>query len=163
MKRIAVAVALVVMGGCTGTTVEPLYEQSPTEPYNVVAIGRFSDPWGYQSGTNEFRRGLVWDLRRSKAFAEVIDPAPIPLPASALLLTAAMAEPKRGGLCQDHIFGTVCPFYAGATVELRDSTGDLFTSFKLRVHGYGRAVLSKLAGETSAAIVRWSQGEGLSR
>ncbi len=193
-----VAMALAVLGGCTNPiTIKPLLEQPSAGRYNVIAIGVFYDsggPFGYRSYPVDsddklyFYRRLVEALRGSKAFAEVLDPAPAlihtqaewrqaaaVLPASALLLTAKLWRKETGGA------GDLLPMfpartYYGANVVLRDSKADDIVSFKLwwevrgsrvRARRLDRAeldtVFRSLADETAAAIVRWSRGESLAR
>ena len=102
MKRIVFAVALVVLGGCAGTTIDVSIERAPRGPYDGVAVDHTNhiefDPGGRRNfvGSSkdwlEFRRRLVEALRASDAFAELLDPDSAPLAESALRVS-----PERGG------------------------------------------------------------------
>ena len=199
-----VAMALAVLGGCeSGPTIEPHLVQPSAGRYNVVAIGGFccAIPNGSVEnglvlrrspssggaikpfirvyslgfdGQRLFRRRLVEALRGSKAFAEVLDPAPALLPASALLLTAETWRQVTGGCNWAYMFDfRPCDTYYGANVELRDSKASPVVSFKIwwsdkiwreRSRDYrGSSKLGALADEAAAAIVGWSRGESLTR
>ena len=173
MKRIALAVALVVMGGCTGMTFEPLNEQPPIGLYNVVGV---RSPIGRRAMANiGFQSRLLDALRGSKAFAEVevLEPGSAPLLDSGLRVSSSLWEKKtRGGW--NYFSGyTQGRHYVGATVLLWDSKARHVATFSTRhvatftIRRYGGLSSSyevgSLADEAAAAIVRWSRGEGLSR
>ena len=159
MKRIALAVALVVMGGCAGMTIVPLYVSPPTGLYNVV---------GVRSNNVGFQSRLLDALRGSKAFAEVevLEPESAPLPDSGLRVSSYVWEVETGG-GYDFVLGgrETVRRYVNVTVELRDSKARRVAKF--RIWRFGSLASSyevgSLADETAAAIVRWSQGRGLSR
>ncbi len=168
MKRILFTVlALVVISGCAGTAVDfdISIERAPRGPYDVVAIGVYFGDRAPIRGFRtypvdsedklHFRRRLVEALRESKAFTDVLDPSPALLPASALLL-AADIRMTRGGWQSTLFGGNWEGRHVGAQVVLRDSKGTHLAVFEISDGEFDR-----LADEAAAAIVRWSQGEGL--
>ena len=173
MKRIIFTVlALVVISGCAGTAVDfdISIERAPRGPYDVVAIGVYFGDRAPIRGFRtypvdsedklHFRRRLVEALRESKAFTDVLDPSPALLPASALLLAADIRMTRGGWHTYSTLFGGGGNYWegrhVGAQVVLRDSKGTHLAVFEISDGEFGR-----LADEAAAAIVRWSQGEGL--
>ncbi len=183
VRLAGVAMVLAVLGGCNGlptTIIKPqpvsaaVLEQPSSGRYDVVAIGGITGSWASSEDQLYFRRRLVEALRRSKEFAKVQDPAPEPLPASVLHLTAGLSL-KR--VCREMINWKLSgcrrwTYTSDAKVELRDSKGDQVIWFEVSSHRHrvstvgsdenkDHSLFGSMADEAAAAIVRWSRGESL--
>jgi len=162
-------VLIASLGACTTTTISPGTVQKPAEHYQNIAVGDVTAKdvlWNAYS--IELRRALIAGLIKSKKFAQVLDPAPQPLPPSTLLVTGQVTEADRGDAALRWIIG----FGAGRAhitgdIQLSDATGNVVAHFSTRKAysggtGIGGLVdmddLANQAGEeTAAAIVKWSE------
>lgn len=73
--------ALLVVAGCTTTTITPELVTKPSQTYATVAVGEISmqgDLW--QNLIPHFEAGLVKGLRESKVFAKTVAPGESTLP-----------------------------------------------------------------------------------
>jgi hypothetical protein len=167
----ALAVLLASVAACTTTTIKPAAVQKPAEHYQNIAVGDVAAKdvlWNTYS--IELRRGLIAGLTDSKKFAQVLDPAPQPLPPSTILVTGQVTEADKGDAALRWIVG----FGAGRAhvtgdFQLADAAGNVVAHFTTRkAYSGGAGIggaglvdmddLAKQAGEeTAAAIVKWSE------
>ena len=159
--RLAIAaLALVVLVGCSGITMEVLGERvvSPGTGSVAIAIYEVGDAGGYfrmypvgSKNKRDFRRRLIEGLRRSKAFTEILDPPPALLPGPALVVSVKIGVKLTGGLFTRQSRDEY------AIVELRDSKEVVLAKFEI----WGEVSWRSLANKIATAIARWSRGEGL--
>jgi len=159
------------LGACTTTTINPAAVQKPAEHYRNIAVGDVTAKdvlWN--SYSIELRRALIAGLIKSKKFAQVLDPAPQPLPPSTLLVTGQVTEADKGDAALRWIVG----FGAGRAhitgdIQLSDAAGNAVAHFSTRkaysggtgIGGAGLVDMDDLANqageETAAAIAKWSE------
>ena len=122
-----------------------------------------------------FRRALAIALRETKAFSNVISPAPPQLPDDAILITGHFAKVSEGSemLRFGLGLGLGSPSLR-ARFEISDSTGRVLAAFEedaRSFEGTGYAahwnpadideLADDFAVDTAEAIARWSRGEEL--
>lgn len=167
--------ALLVVAGCTTTTITPELVTKPSQTYATVAVGEISmqgDLW--QNLVPHFEAGLVKGLRESKVFAKTVAPGESTLPPEALIVSGKIINVDEGSAAARFIIG----FGAGRAkargiFELHDSNGVTLARFEAREAYSGGAgiggasfvsmeqLLSKLGESTAKSVVRWSQGKPL--
>jgi len=128
-------IGLFCVTGCTGTTVRPNMAQvNASKTYTTVVIGDMSAPdelW--HNYAIEARREMASQLLAAKAFTQVLDPAPAPLPVEAVLISGNITEVEKGSAAARWIVG----FGAGrahisAEFRLTDSTGTQIGTYSVR-------------------------------
>lgn len=130
-----VSVGALALTGCTGTTVKPsMAHQDIVKTYNTVAVGDIGAPdelW--HAYAVEVRRELALQLIATKAFSQVLDPAPATLPPDAVLISGRITEVDKGSAAARWIVG----FGAGRAhitgeFELKDTTGAQIGTYSVR-------------------------------
>ena len=121
--------------GCTGTTVKPsMTHQEIGKTYSTVAVGDIAAPdelW--HNYAVEARRELANQLVTAKAFSQVLDPAPAPLPGDAVLVSGRITEVEKGSAAARWIVG----FGAGRAhitgeFQLKDAAGNQIGTYSVR-------------------------------
>ncbi|MFZ0692761.1 MAG: DUF4410 domain-containing protein [Alphaproteobacteria bacterium] len=103
-SRLFVATALVglLLCACTSTTITPMdvklsVQGDSPQNYSVIAIGNITAKDSLWNTNAEYvRRALVKKLTDNKTFAQVIDPAPSPLPANTALVSGEITDVDVG-------------------------------------------------------------------
>lgn len=167
--------ALLLVAGCTTTTITPELVTKPSQTYATVAVGEISmqgDLW--KNLIPHFEAGLVKGLRESKVFAKTVAPGESTLPPEALIVSGKIINVDEGSAAARFIIG----FGAGRAkargiFEIHDSNGVALARFEAREAYSGGAgiggasfvsmeqLLSKLGESTAKSVVRWSQGKPL--
>jgi hypothetical protein len=165
------AALLTALSACTTTTIKPATVQKPAEHYQNIAVGEVAAKdvlWNAYA--IQLRRGLIAALIKSKKFAQVLDPAPQPLPPSTVLVTGQVTEADKG----DEALRWIIGFGAGRAhvtgdFQLVDGANNTIAHFSTRkAYSGGAGIggagfvdmddLAKQAGEeTAAAIAKWSE------
>jgi hypothetical protein len=168
----ALAVSVIGLAGCTGTTVRPsIAHQDTPKNYSTVAVGDIAasdELWHNYS--IEIHRQLAAELLASKAFAQVLDPAPTPLPPEVLLVSGRITEVEKGSAAARWIVG----FGAGrahltAEFELKDAAGAYVGTYSVRKTYAGGAgiggagfldmddLAQKLGKEAADSLATWAR------
>ena len=130
-----VLAGVLMVTGCTGTTVKPsMTQQDAARTYSAVAIGDIAasdELW--HAYAIELRRELANQLVVARAFSQVLDPAPTPLPADVLLISGRLTEVDKGSTAARWIVG----FGAGRAhmtgeFQLKDTTGAQIGAYSVR-------------------------------
>jgi len=171
----AAASAVLLLCACTSTTITPMEGNASSKSYSTIAIGEITAKDSlWNSDTEVVRRALIKKLNETKAFAQVVDPAPTPLQDNAVLLTGEITDFDKG----DKALRAIIGFGAGAATmtgvfKIRDSSGAVLTSFQTEkgysggagIGGFDLVDMDDLAGklgeETADVVVRWSKGQKL--
>ena len=128
-------VSAFMLAGCTGTTVKPsLTRLDVAKTYSTVVVGDIVAPdelW--HNYAIEIHRALADQLVISKAFSQVLDPAPVPIPSNAVLVSGRIAEVDKGNAAARWIVG----FGAGrahitAEFQLVDGAGTQIGTYSVR-------------------------------
>jgi hypothetical protein len=159
------------LSACTTTTIKPAAVQTPSEHYQNIAVGEVTAKDAlWNDYAIELRRGLIAALIKSNKFAQVLDPAPQPLPPSTILVTGQVTEADKGDAALRWIIG----FGAGRAhvsgdFQLVDGANNIVAQFSTRkAYSGGAGIggagfvdlddLAKQAGEEAAsAIAKWSE------
>ena len=92
--RIALlGLCLLLLGGCTTTTIRPMTQIKPTQTYTTVSLGNvavYDSIWATQ--VEHFRRGFVARMNETKAFPNVVNPAGAAPPADGITLSGKTTE-----------------------------------------------------------------------
>lgn len=124
----------------------------------------------YGTTTVEIHRELATELTASKAFSQVLDPAPTPIPADTLVISGHITEVEKGSAAARWIIG----FGAGrahltAEFELNDASGKQLGTYSVRKTysggaGIGGAGLldmddlaQKLGKEAADSLASWAK------
>jgi len=161
--------------GCTFKQVSPEVLKAPPQKYPLLVVGDITcgDPL-WEPLVPHFRRGLVTRLKEQKAFDEVMDSAPTPLPEGALYFSGKISEVEKGSAALRWIVG----FGAGkahvsGSFELHDAGGQSLAKLTasesyLGGAGLGGAgyldmedLMGRFGESTADRIVKWSRGEKL--
>jgi len=165
----------IFLPSCTTTTITPEFVQAPTRDYDKVVIsdiGVADELW--EARLPYLRRALVAKLREDEKFAEVIDPAPNPVPKDAIVISGKVTEFDKGDKALRFIIG----FGAGRAkaaglFSIHDAQGMILAQFESRKAYSGGAgiggfdmidmdeLMQKLGEETAQSIIRWAKGEPL--
>ncbi len=129
---LTVAIALF---GCTGTTVRPtMTHQDAPKTFSAVAVAEVAgsdELW--HNYTVEIRRELTAELIASKAFSQVLDPVPTPLPADALVISGHITEVHKGSAAARWLVGMGAGrAYLTAEFELKDASGKQLGTYSVR-------------------------------
>ena len=173
---VAFIALIVALGACTTTTVTPEFAQSPAKKYQAVALGDITVTdqkiWGHL--LPHYRRAFVERIREDKTFVTVLDPAPDPLPESAILFTGKITEVDKGSKAWRVIVG----FGAGRArvkglFQIRDPRGAVLAKFESKKAYSGGAgiggfdlldmqdLMAKFGQDTADSVISWSKGKGL--
>jgi Domain of unknown function (DUF4410) len=163
---------LLLLIGCTTTSVQPGLLRQPAAAYRVIVVGQVSaaDEDAGHTATVLARRGLVAELIKSQQFAEVLDTAPIPPQPGSLLVSGKITEIDKGSTALRFIIG----FGAGRSrmageFKLADASGATLAQFSVSKEYSGGAgiggadfvdmdTLATQLGEAAAgAIVNWAR------
>jgi hypothetical protein len=163
---------LLLLIGCTTTTVQPELLHQPAAVYRVIAVGAVSaadEDLGHTAAVLA-RRSLVAELIKSQQFAEVLDVALNPPQPGTLLTSGKVTEIDKGSTALRFIIG----FGAGRArlageFKLADAGGSTLAQFSVSKEYSGGAgiggadlvdmdTLAAQLGEAAAnAIVNWTQ------
>ena len=163
---------LLLLIGCTTTSVQPGLLRQPAAAYRVIVVGQVSaadEDTGHTAAVLA-RRGLVAELIKSQQFAEVLDTAPNPPQAGSLLTSGKVTEIDKGSTALRFIIG----FGAGRSrmageFKLADASGATLAQFSVSKEysggaGIGGADLvdmdtlaTQLSEAAASAIVKWNQ------
>jgi hypothetical protein len=163
---------LLLLIGCTTTSVQPEMFRQPAAAYRVIVVGAVSaadEDLGHTAVVLA-RRGLVAELIKSQQFAEVLDTAPIPPQPGSLLTSGKITEIDKGSTALRVLIG----FGAGRSrmageFKLSDASGATLAQFSVSKEysggaGIGGADLvdmdtlaTQLAEAAASAIVNWTQ------
>jgi Domain of unknown function (DUF4410) len=162
----------VTLSGCTGTTVRPsMPHQEVARTYSTVAVGEIAgsdELW--HNYTVEIRRELASELIATKAFSQVLDPMPTPLPADILLVSGHITEVEKGNAAARWLVG----FGAGrahltAEFELKDAGGTHVGTYSVRKTYAGGAgiggagfldmddLAKKLGKDAADSLAQWAK------
>jgi uncharacterized protein DUF4410 len=163
---------LLLLIGCTTTTVQPQLLRQPATAYRVIAVGSVSaadEDLGHTAAVFA-RRGLVAELIKSQQFAEVLDSAANPPQPGSLLTSGKVTEIDKGSTALRFLIG----FGAGRSrmageFKLADASGATLAQFSVSKEYSGGAgiggadlvdmdTLATQLGEAAAdSIVKWNQ------
>jgi hypothetical protein len=108
--------------------------QHATKTYSAVAVGEITgsdELW--HSYTIEIRRELAAELIAGKAFTQVLDPVPTPLPAEAFLVSGHITEVNKGSTAARWIVGFGAGrAYLTTEFELKDASGNRIGNYTVR-------------------------------
>ncbi len=161
----------VMLGGCTGTTVRPSMTPQATKTYSIVAVGDITgsdELW--HSYTVEIHRELAAGLIADKAFTQVLDPVPAPLPGDALVVTGHITEVNKGSTAARWLVGFGAGrAYLTTEFELKDANGSKLGSYTVRKTYAGGAGIGganlldmddlarKLGKEAADSLSKWAK------
>ena len=163
--------AVSLLTACTGTTIRPETVRESVQHYGIIVVGDVSgkdELW--KSYAVEMRRSLSTELGASKAFTQLVDPAPPTTLPDAVRVTAQITEVAKGSEAMRWIVG----FGAGkahmtAEFKLLDPAGAELGTFSLKktysgglgIGGAGMVdmddLANKLGKQAADAIVVWSK------
>ena len=168
---VALLTLILLLGGCTTTTLEQATVVGPRPQSTTIAIGDVlvSDEL-WQSYALHVRRGLTDQLAKSQAFSQIINPAPNPIPIGSIVLTGHLTEADKGSMAARFIIG----FGAGraraaASFRIADNQGAVLAEFverKAYSGGVGIGGLNmldmedlmyKLGQEAAETVAAWAQ------
>jgi hypothetical protein len=171
--RAAGAAALLLVAGCTFTTIESEQVTKPKETYTTVVLGDIAVPdEAPQAYVPLFRQGFTREAQALK-FAVVDSPKGAP-PPSSIVLSGRLTDFDKGSQVARLLVG----FGAGAArvrgdFEIRDAKGVVLAKFEagksysggtglggIDMMGMGR-LMEKFGQETARTVWRWSKGESL--
>ncbi len=170
--------SVLVLAGCTTTTIEPQVLQKPAGAYDAVIVGDLKiegELW--QHLLPHFRHEMVQKLRQSKAFGKVVVVKKTPAPAaqkSSIVVSGRITEIDKGSAAARILIG----FGAGRAkvrgkFTIRDNAGNTLAKFGAAESYSGGAgiggwtmiqmeeLLQRLGASTAETVVRWSKGEDL--
>ncbi len=174
-SSLALVATLMLVGACTTTTVTPELVTKPTKVYDTVVVGDVEIEGELSHHLlPHFRTGLVRQLKEEQAFKIVLNPAPNPIPKSAILVTGRITEIDKGSAAARFLIG----FGAGrakarGTFAIHDASKRTLAKFQTWESYSGGAgiggwdmvqmeeLLERLGKETAKSVVRWSQGKDL--
>ena len=168
-------VALIVVTGCTTTTITPALVSKPSQTYSTVAVGEITlkgELW--QNLVPHFRQGMITAFRESEAFANTVALDEGTPPPGAIIVSGEINQVDEGNAAARVIIG----FGAGrakarGNFEIRDTDGVELARFEARQAYSGGAgiggfsllsmeqLLTKLGEATAESVIRWSKGEPL--
>lgn len=168
-------VALLIITGCTTTTITPAVVTEPPQTYSTVAVGKITlkgELW--QNLVPHFRQGMLTAFRESEAFANTVTLGEGTPPPGAIIVSGEIDQVDEGNAAARAIIG----FGAGrakarGNFEIRDANGVELARFEARQAYSGGAgiggfslvsmeqLLTKLGGATAGTVIRWSKGEPL--
>ena len=171
-------VGVLVLAGCTTTTIKPQVMQKPAGPYDAVVVGNLKiegELW--QHLLPHFRHAMVQKLRESKAFGKVLVAKKTPAVAaqkSSSVVSGRITEIDKGSAAARILIG----FGAGRAkargeFAIRDPAGNTLAQFGAVESYSGGAgiggwtmiqmeeLLQRLGASTAETVVRWSKGEDL--
>lgn len=175
IPTLIIMVGSIILSACTTTTITPEITERPSQRVDTIAVGNLeAADTLWEDKIPYFRRALVERLRESKAFRQILDPAPEPLPEGTVRLSGHVTEIDKGSQALRLLIG----FGAGraraaGTFEIRDQDGTLLARFESRKAysggiGIGGIDLldmdelaQRLGEETADTVIRWSQGRPL--
>jgi hypothetical protein len=160
------------LSGCTGTTVRPsMTHQEVPKTYSTVAVGQITgsdELW--HNYTIEIHRELAAELIASQAFSQVLDPAPTPAPADALLLSGHITDVHKGSAAARWMVGMGAGrAYLTAEFELKDASGSQLGTYSVRKTYAGGAgiggagfvdmddLAKKLGKEAADSLANWAK------
>jgi hypothetical protein len=146
-------------------------QQGVAKTYTTVAVGEITgadELW--HSYTVEIHRELATELIAGKAFSQVLDPVPTPLPAEVLVLSGHITEVDKGSTAARWLIG----FGAGrahmtAEFELKDANSNKLGTYSVRKTYAGGAGIGganlldmddlarKLGKEAADSLATWAK------
>jgi len=171
-RRTFSLLTLLLLIGCTTTTVQPQLLQQPAAAYRVIAVGAVSasdEDLGHTAAVLA-RRSLLAELIKSQQFVEVLNLVPNPPQPGTLLTSGKVTEIDKGSTALRFLIG----FGAGRArlagdFKLSDTGGSTLAQFSVSKEYSGGAgmrgadlvdmdALATQLGEAAAnAIVNWAQ------
>lgn len=173
--RFAAATALLLVAGCTTTTINPTKVERPSRSYAVVALADITAvDAASQSYVPFFRRGFAHRIKTLKLFDNVLDPAPARPPPSSIVVSGRLTEIDKGDRAERVFIG----FGAGRArlrgdFEIRDAQGATLATFEGgKAYSGGPGIggfdlididdlMEKFGEETADTVWRWSKGRDL--
>lgn len=173
--RVFALAVLLIVSGCTTSTITPELVTTPPQTYSTVAVGEITmegDLWHHL--IPHFRHGMLNALRESEAFANTVELEEGTPLQEGIIVTGEISEVDEGSAAARWIVG----FGAGrakarGNFTIRDSNGVELARFGARQAYSGGAgiggasfvsmeqLLSKLGESTAGSVIRWSKGEPL--
>ena len=175
LARLAGLVALLIVTGCTTTTITPELVTKPPQTYSTVAIGEITmkgELW--HNLIPHFKQGMLTKLKESNVFAKTVALDAGSIPQDAIIVSGEINEVNEGSAAARFIIG----FGAGraraqGNFQIHDTNGEALARFGAREAYSGGAgiggatfvsmeqLLSKLGESTAGSVIRWSKGEPL--
>lgn len=168
------ALALLATSGCANTTITPAQAIKPAQTYNTVALGDVSVGDAlWAPYVPYFKKGFTEQLRK-EGLANAAEPAPDPLPATAISVTGRITEIDKG----DRALRLIIGFGAGretaqGSFEIKDQQGSVLARFDSR-EAYSGGVgigggdfldaedlTQRLGEDTAKAVARWTRGQAV--
>lgn len=160
-----IIVLFAALDGCAPTTtVRLLAEQAPPERYQNVAVGEITvkyAQWNLYSA--ELRGDLVVALIKTHMFALVMDPAPLPLPPSTVLVTGQVTEADPGGPALPSLGMAPVGAHLTGEFQLIDAKGNVMERFSAGAliewdptfMGFDD-LIQQIGRDAAEAIAKWS-------
>ncbi|NKB50164.1 MAG: DUF4410 domain-containing protein [Alphaproteobacteria bacterium] len=173
-KSLALA-AIVVVTGCTTSTITPDLVTKPPQTYGTVVVGDITlkgELW--QNLVPHFKDGMLKTLKESDAFANAVVLSEGTPPSDAIIVSGEITNVDEGNAAARAIIGFGAGrARAGGSFNISDSEGVALARFGARQAYSGGAgiggfnllsmeqLLSKLGEATAGSVIRWSKGEPL--
>lgn len=172
--RLLLALPLALMvGGCETFSVTPADDQGSTRSYTTIVIGDITPRHPeWKRFVRFYKEGLAQRLRESRAFDRVLYPAPVTLPADAIVVQGAIDTIDEGS---ELLRILISDSASRATVEgqfrLVDGSERLLAEFRQeRVSDdsdiaddqiYMEDLVGQFGRDTAGVVIQWSRGNDL--